>query len=80
MKYEGHDAAWGQAEAKDYVEHRYHQPTDVYTPDMDFRGDALMAEFGYALAQKAATATSVPQWLPGDEFAPAQKQREAAAK
>jgi len=72
MKYEGHDAAWGVAQAKDYVEHRYHQPSDIYTPDMDFRGDALMAQFGYALAQKAATAPTVPMWLPGDEFEHAQ--------
>jgi len=79
MKYQGHDLAWGQAEAKDYVEHRYHQPTDIYTPDMDFRGDALMAQFGYALAQKAASAPAIPAWLPGDEFAPAQKQRQAQA-
>jgi len=68
MKYKGHDAAWGMAQAKDYVEHRYHQPSDIYTPDMDFRGDALMAEFGYALGQKAAAAPTVPMWLPGDEF------------
>ena len=68
MKYQGHDEAWGLAQAKDYVEHRYHQPTDVYTPDMDFHGDALMAEFGYALGKKAASAASVPTWLPGDEF------------
>jgi Zn-dependent M28 family amino/carboxypeptidase len=73
MKYQGHDLAWGQAEAKDYVENRYHQPTDEYKPAMDFRGDALMAEFGYALAQKAATAPDIPMWLPGDEFEPAQK-------
>ena len=79
MKYQGHDLAWGQAEAKDYVEHRYHQPTDIYTPDMDFRGDAVMAQFGYALGQKAANASTVPVWLPGDEFAPAQKQRQAQA-
>jgi Zn-dependent M28 family amino/carboxypeptidase len=69
MKYQGHDVAWGQAEAKEFVEHRYHQPTDVYTPDMDFRGDALMAEFGYTLGQKAASAPVAPAWLPGDEFA-----------
>jgi Zn-dependent M28 family amino/carboxypeptidase len=74
MKYQGHDAAWGLAEAKDYVEHRYHQPADIYTPDMDFHGDALMAEFGYALAQKAANSSAIPLWLPGDEFGPAQKQ------
>jgi len=70
MKYQGHDAEWGMAQAKDYVEHRYHQPSDEYKPEMDFRGDALMAEFGYALGQKAANASTVPAWLPGDEFAP----------
>jgi Zn-dependent M28 family amino/carboxypeptidase len=73
MKYQGHDSAWGEAQAKDYVSQRYHQPTDQYQPDMDFRGDALMAHFGYALGQKAASTSGVPQWLPGDEFEPAQK-------
>jgi len=73
MKYQGHDTAWGEAQAKDYVEHRYHQPSDEYTPDMDFRGDAIMARFGYVLGLKAASAESVPMWLPGDEFEPAQK-------
>jgi Zn-dependent M28 family amino/carboxypeptidase len=73
MKYKDHDTAWGQAQAKDYVENRYHQPTDEYKSDMDFQGDALMAEFGYALGQKAASAPSAPVWLPGDEFETAQK-------
>jgi Zn-dependent M28 family amino/carboxypeptidase len=80
MKYQGHDEAWGKAQADDYVAHRYHQPTDMYTPDMDFRGDARMAEFGYALGHKAADASSVPMWLPGDEFEKAQKQLIAGAK
>jgi len=79
MKYQGHDTAWGEAEAKDFVEHRYHQPTDEYKPDMDFRGDALMAKFGYALGQKAANAGTLPAWLPGDEFEPAQKKLLSAA-
>jgi Zn-dependent M28 family amino/carboxypeptidase len=74
MKYRGHDTAWGEAQAKDYVDHRYHQPSDEYKPEMDFHGDAIMAEFGYALGQKAASAPSVPAWLPGDEFEKAQRQ------
>lgn len=73
MKYKGHDPAWGEAQAKEFVEHRYHQPTDEYRAEMDFRGDALMAEFGYALGKKAASASAVPAWLPGDEFAKAGK-------
>jgi Zn-dependent M28 family amino/carboxypeptidase len=74
MKYQGHDKAWGEAEAKEYVEHRYHQPADEYKPDMDFHGDALMAQFGYVLGEKAANSDSIPKWLPGDEFEAAQKQ------
>lgn len=73
MKYQGHDTAWGEAQAKDYVEHHYHQPSDEYKPEMDFRGDALMGQFGYVLGLKAARADSIPMWLPGDEFEPAQK-------
>jgi Zn-dependent M28 family amino/carboxypeptidase len=73
MKYKGHETAWGEAQAKDYVDHRYHQPTDEYKPEMDFRGDAIMAAFGYALGLKAASVGSIPMWLPGDEFEPAQK-------
>lgn len=73
MKYQGHDTAWGQAQAKEFVEQRYHQPTDEYKPEMDFRGDAMMAEFGYALGKKAASANAAPAWLPGDEFEKAGK-------
>jgi Zn-dependent M28 family amino/carboxypeptidase len=73
MKYKGHDTAWGEAEAKEFVEHRYHQPADEYKPEMDFRGDAMMAEFGYALGKKAASASTIPAWLPGDEFEKAGK-------
>lgn len=74
MKYKGHDRAWGEAEAKEFVEQRYHQPADEYKPEMDFRGDTVMAEFGYALGKKAASASADPAWLPGDEFEKAQKQ------
>jgi Zn-dependent M28 family amino/carboxypeptidase len=78
MKYQGHDEAWGQAQAKEYVDKRYHQPTDVYEESMDFRGDALMGEFGYVLGQKAASEAAIPVWLPGDEFEAAQKKLQGA--
>jgi Zn-dependent M28 family amino/carboxypeptidase len=74
MKFQGHDAAWGEAQAKDYVDHRYHQPSDEYKPEMDFRGDAVMGHFGYVLGEKAASAPTIPVWLPGDEFETAQKE------
>jgi len=80
MKYQGHDAVWGKAQADDFVAHRYHQPTDEYKPEMDFHGDALMAQFGYTLGLKAASAGSIPMWLPGDEFEKAQKQLREAVR
>jgi len=73
MKFKGHDASWGEARAKDYVEHRYHQVTDEYKPDMDFTGDALMARFGFVLGMKAATAPGVMGWVAGDEFLAARR-------
>src|SRR6266851_1885458 len=54
LQYKGHDAAWGEAHSKDYVDHRYHQPSDEYRPEMDFTGLAKMARFGFLLGQQAA--------------------------
>jgi Zn-dependent M28 family amino/carboxypeptidase len=74
LKYKGHDAAWGEAQAKDYVEHRYHQPSDEYRAEMDFTGLAKMARFGFLLGQNAAMKRELQGWQPGDEFEAARKQ------
>ena len=73
LKFKGHDAVWGQAQAKDYVDHRYHQPSDEYSAAMDFTGLAEMARFGFALGQAAATRPELQGWQPGDEFEAARK-------
>jgi Zn-dependent M28 family amino/carboxypeptidase len=73
LKFKGHDEAWGQARAQDYVDHHYHQPSDEYRPDMDFTGLAKMTRFGFALGQAAATAAELQGWQPGDEFEAARK-------
>ena len=67
-KYRGHDREWGTEQAQDYVAHHYHQPSDEYRPDMDFRGDAVMARFGIALGWQAASQPALVGWQPGDEF------------
>jgi Zn-dependent M28 family amino/carboxypeptidase len=64
----GHDAAWGEAQAADYVAHRYHQPTDEYKPAMDFRGNARMAQFGMILGWEASESAKPIGWQAGDEF------------
>jgi Zn-dependent M28 family amino/carboxypeptidase len=68
LKFKGHDAAWGEAQERDYLEHRYHQPTDEYLPAMDFTGDAKLAMFGYELGVQAASQLRLIGWLQGDEF------------
>jgi Zn-dependent M28 family amino/carboxypeptidase len=73
LKYKGHDEDWGRAQAKDYVEHRYHQPSDEYREDMKFSGLAKMADFGYELGREAASQPGLVQWQPGDEFEAARK-------
>ena len=73
MKFKGHDEAWGRAQAKDYVEHHYHQPSDEYRPEMDFTGLAKVAQFGYDLGLQAASQPALIQWQSGDEFEPARK-------
>ena len=73
LKFKGHDEAWGEAQAKDYVDHHYHQPSDEYRPDMDFTGLAAMARFGFLLGQFAEMAPDLQGWQPGDEFEAARK-------
>jgi Zn-dependent M28 family amino/carboxypeptidase len=77
-KFKGHDLAWGEAQAKDYVDNHYHKPADVFREDWNFVGLAKMASFGYALGQTAAQREDI-RWLPGDEFDKAwQKYRSGA--
>ena len=79
LKFKGHDEAWGEAQAKDYVDHHYHQPSDEFEPEWDFSGLARMTRFGYVLGQKAANAPNLQGWQPGDEFETARKKAAAAA-
>jgi len=71
--FEGHDAAWGQQQAEDFDEHHYHQPSDEYHADWDFRGNAKLARFGFVLGWLASQQPKSVEWLSGDEFETARK-------
>src|SRR4029077_11090982 len=73
LKFKGHDLAWGESQAQDYGKNHYHQPSDEYHADWDFKGLAEIARFGYALGLSAATQSQSIDWLPGDEFEKAHK-------
>ena len=76
-KYQGHERDWGTQQAQDFVAKHYHQPSDQYRPEMDFRGDAVMARFGIALGWQAANQSAEVEWRQDDEFA---KARDASEK
>jgi Zn-dependent M28 family amino/carboxypeptidase len=74
--FESHDEAWGRAQNADYVAHHYHQPSDEYHADWDFRGNAKLARFGLVLGWLASEQGKMVEWLPGDEFEAARKASE----
>jgi Zn-dependent M28 family amino/carboxypeptidase len=71
--FEGHTPDWGHAQRVDYTEHHYHQPSDEYHADWDFRGNAKLARFGFVLGWLASEQTKPVEWLHGDEFEAARK-------
>jgi Zn-dependent M28 family amino/carboxypeptidase len=71
--FEGHDAAWGRALEDDYTDHHYHQPSDEFHADWDFRGLARMTQFGFVLGWLADEQAKPVAWKPGDEFEAARK-------
>jgi Zn-dependent M28 family amino/carboxypeptidase len=77
--FEGHDEAWGRAQMEDYVTHHYHQPSDEYHADWDFRGNAKLARFGFVLGWLASEQAQPIEWQPGDEFQKARKASETGS-
>jgi Zn-dependent M28 family amino/carboxypeptidase len=75
--FQGHEEGWGKQQAEDYTAKRYHQVSDEYKPEMDFRGDARMAQFGFVLGWEASSSATSVEWQSGDEFEKARKKREA---
>ena len=74
-KFRGHPSEWGKAKRDDYTAHRYHQPSDEYSPDMDFSSNSELSKFGFALGWEELTAPQTVNWLPGDEFEAKRKGR-----
>ncbi len=66
--YVGHPAAWGKERGDDYTAHRYHQPSDEYSPDMDLRGAAQIAEIVRSFGATLANAPVRPTWNKDAEF------------
>jgi Zn-dependent M28 family amino/carboxypeptidase len=68
VKFAGHPAEWGKAQRDEYTAKHYHNPSDEYSPGMDFSSNAALARFGFALGWQALLARNTVQWRAGDEF------------
>jgi Zn-dependent M28 family amino/carboxypeptidase len=77
MKYRHHNLEWGMQQAEEFTNKHYHQPSDEYSPSMDFTGDATIARFGFAVGWAAAAQPKLIQWQKGDEFEKARLRSEA---
>ncbi len=77
-RFEGHPEEWVKERLKKNSQN-YHEPSDEFQEDGDYRTDGVMARFGLALAWQAADQTDLVQWRPGDEFEAARK-AEAGSK
>ena len=68
IEYIGKPAEYGEKIRNDYTEHRYHQPSDVVTPDWDLSGAREDLEVFFAVGYRVAEADKFPEWKPGSEF------------
>jgi Zn-dependent M28 family amino/carboxypeptidase len=68
VKFAGHPPEWGKAQRDEYTAKHYHNPSDEYSPSMDFSSNAAIDRFGFVLGWQALSAKSTVSWLPGDEF------------
>ena len=59
---------YGEAQAQDYTDNRYHAPSDEYNANWDLSGAAEDIMMYFDMAERLIQETSFPEWLPGNEF------------
>jgi Zn-dependent M28 family amino/carboxypeptidase len=66
--YIGRPAGYADRVHAEWTEHRYHQPSDVVTPDWDLSGAREDLKVALAVGYRVAQADRFPEWHPGTEF------------
>jgi Zn-dependent M28 family amino/carboxypeptidase len=67
--YVGRPKGWGAQKFKEYNDAHYHQPSDEFHDDWDFRGMIQEADFALAIGRRVANMNAMPKFNPDDEFA-----------
>jgi Zn-dependent M28 family amino/carboxypeptidase len=71
-RFTGHPESWVKSNSA-AMDKSYHQPSDEYKEEYDYRSNAVLARFGIALGFRAAEQPGLVQWKAGDEFEKARK-------
>ena len=67
--YVGRPRGWGAQKFKEYNDAHYHQPSDEFHDDWDFRGMIQEADFALAIGRRVGDMNAMPKFNPDDEFA-----------
>jgi Zn-dependent M28 family amino/carboxypeptidase len=67
--YVGHPKEWGEKKFKEYNDAHYHQPSDEFRDDWNFKGMIQEADFALEVGRRVANLNTMPKFNPGDEFA-----------
>ena len=59
---------YGAAQAQDYTDNRYHQPSDEYRASWDLSGAAEDLRLYFDIGQRLANEQTFPEWYDGNEF------------
>jgi Zn-dependent M28 family amino/carboxypeptidase len=65
----GRPKGWGEKQFQAYNTAHYHQPSDEYDPNWDYRGLIQEAEIAMAIGMRIANDPAMPRFNPTDEFA-----------
>ncbi len=64
----GKPEGWGKRQLEEWIETKYHQPSDEYSDDWDLRGAVDDVRLLFYTGWQAAEQRGLPAWTPGDEF------------
>jgi Zn-dependent M28 family amino/carboxypeptidase len=67
-KFVGHSDKWTEEQLQDYRGHRYHQPSDEYSPNWNFSGMVQQTRLAFLIGLRVGNTNEAPQWNKGDEF------------
>jgi Zn-dependent M28 family amino/carboxypeptidase len=68
LRYRERPQGWGERWFEEFNAHHYHQPSDAFSEEFDYRGAVQQARVIVRTAAAVAEAAALPQWHENSEF------------